>query len=202
MGNYYFNITKQERQNILDKHKTVYDGFVTEYGQSINNQPLYIQDFANDKNGITVSNTGVVKNYTNININESNIPIDNIESKPKIRLDYKRMGKEDDTDWVNQLMSSDSELDEGFDDFDIKFDRGDIDFSEKEFPKKNKYPKGLAKVNMDYYDNIDSTLDGFNGDDNFEDFEFYDEVDEEEQEPLKDNIQESLKMFKRFKKYN
>ena len=108
MGNYFLNINKQEKQNILDKHKTVQDGFVTEYGQSINNQPLYVQDFANDKNGITVSNKGVVKPYTNVNINEINMPIDNVGLKRNIGLDFNNNKDEyeDDTDWVNQLMSS------------------------------------------------------------------------------------------------
>lgn len=94
MANYFFNnISKEERQNILDKHKTVYDGFVTEYGQSINNQPLYVQDFANDKGGITVSNKGVVKNYTNMNINE------NYESFSDVREE-----DEDSDNWVKELM--------------------------------------------------------------------------------------------------
>ena len=151
MGNYYFNISKQEKQNILDKHKTVYDGFVTKYGQSINNQPLYVQDFANDKNGITVSNKGVVKPYTNVNINEINMPIDNVGLKRNIGLDFNNHKDEyeDDTDWVNQLMSSGDELGEETNEFDL-----------------------------------------------------YTEIDEDEQEPLKDNVYESLNMFKRFKKYN
>jgi hypothetical protein len=151
MGNYYFNISKQEKQNILDKHKTVYDGFVTKYGQSINNQPLYVQDFANDKNGITVSNKGVVKPYTNVNINETNVPIDNVGLKRNIGLDFNNHKDEyeDDTDWVNQLMSSGDELGEETNEFDL-----------------------------------------------------YTEIDEDEQEPLKDNVYESLNMFKRFKKYN
>ena len=151
MGNYFLNINKQEKQNILDKHKTVYDGFVTKYGQSINNQPLYVQDFANDKNGITVSNKGVVKNYTNVNINETNIPIDNVGLKRNIGLDFNNNKDEyeDDTAWVNQLMSSGDELGEETNEFDL-----------------------------------------------------YTEIDEDEQEPLKDNVYESLNMFKRFKKYN
>jgi len=33
-------------------------------------------------------------------------------------------------------------------------------------------------------------------------FDLYTEIDEDEQEPLKDNVHESLNMFKRFKKYN
>ena len=151
MGNYFLNINKQEKQNILDKHKTVYDGFVTKYGQSINNQPLYVQDFANDKNGITVSNKGVVKPYTNVNINEINMPIDNVGLKRNIGLDFNNNKDEyeDDTDWVNQLMSSGDELGEETNEFDL-----------------------------------------------------YTEIDEDEREPLKDNVYESLNMFKRFKKYN
>jgi hypothetical protein len=48
----------------------VYNGFVTNFGQQINQQPLYTQDFANDKDGITVNNKGEVKTYTNMRINE------------------------------------------------------------------------------------------------------------------------------------
>lgn len=78
MNAYFFKVTPEEKENILDKHKTVYDGYVTEYGQGSNQQPLYVQDFANDKEGVTVSNKGVVKPYTNMNINESHLPIDYI----------------------------------------------------------------------------------------------------------------------------
>jgi hypothetical protein len=35
-----------------------------------NTQPLNVQDYANDKNGITVNNKGEVKYYTNVGINE------------------------------------------------------------------------------------------------------------------------------------
>jgi hypothetical protein len=63
-------MNQAEKNDILDQHKKVYDGFVTTYGQQINQQPLYVQDFANDKEGVTVSNKGVVKPYTNMRINE------------------------------------------------------------------------------------------------------------------------------------
>ena len=36
-----------------------------------NEQPLYTQDFANDKEGLVVNNKGEVKAYTNMGINES-----------------------------------------------------------------------------------------------------------------------------------
>jgi hypothetical protein len=63
-------MNKVERNDILDQHRQVYDGFVTTYGQQINQQPLYVQDYANDKGGITVNNKGEVKSYTNMRINE------------------------------------------------------------------------------------------------------------------------------------
>jgi hypothetical protein len=62
-------MTQAEKSNILDQHKSVYDGFATQYAQP-SEQPLYVQDFANDKNGITVNNKGNIKTYTNMNINE------------------------------------------------------------------------------------------------------------------------------------
>ena len=71
MAQYFFKMTNEERTNILDQHKTIYDGYVTEYAQGENKQPLYVQDYANDKGGITVNNKGEVKPYTNVGINES-----------------------------------------------------------------------------------------------------------------------------------
>jgi hypothetical protein len=149
MANYFLNITKQDKENILNKHRTVYDGFVTQYGQSINNQPLYVQDFANDKNGITVSNKGVVKNYTNVNINESMIPIDNINSSNKITLDIKPEKKIERGDWVDELMSNQEEVDEIYNEQ-----------------------------------------------------EFFEGMDQDDVLNLENKLQESLDMFKRFKKYN
>jgi len=70
MNAYFFKMTNEERDNILDQHKTIYDGYVTSYAQQPKEQPLYTQDFANDKQGLTVSNKGVVTGYKNMNINE------------------------------------------------------------------------------------------------------------------------------------
>ena len=70
MNAYFFKMTNEERTNILDQHKEIYDGYVTQYANT-NEQPLYVQDLANDKNGITVNNRGEVKSYTNVGINES-----------------------------------------------------------------------------------------------------------------------------------
>ena len=72
MNAYFFGISEQERQNILDKHKEVYNGYQTLNPSPVsNNQPLYTQDFANDKGGLTVNNKGEVTQYKNMGINES-----------------------------------------------------------------------------------------------------------------------------------
>lgn len=70
MNAYFFKITEEERQNILDKHKTLYDGYVVRQQNPSGEQPLYVQDYANDKGGVVVNNKGEVKNYTNVGINE------------------------------------------------------------------------------------------------------------------------------------
>jgi len=64
-------MTPEERESILDKHKHVYNGYQTLQANIPNPQPLYVQDYANDKEGITVSNKGKVMSYRNQNINES-----------------------------------------------------------------------------------------------------------------------------------
>lgn len=64
MRPYFLNVNKSERENILDLHKTPYDGYVTRQNTS-NTQPLMVQDFANDKNGITVNSNGEVSEYNN-----------------------------------------------------------------------------------------------------------------------------------------
>lgn len=63
-------ISAEEKSNILEKHRTLYDGYRTIQPNVSNTQSLYTMDFAGDKNGITVSNKGDVKKYTNVGINE------------------------------------------------------------------------------------------------------------------------------------
>jgi len=63
-------LSPSEKSDILDQHKQVYNGYKTMLPQVSNTQPLYVQDYANDKNGITMNNKGEVKHYTNFGINE------------------------------------------------------------------------------------------------------------------------------------
>ena len=72
MNSYFFPISNEERENILNKHKHVYNGYRTLNPNPVENeQPLYVQDFANDKEGLVVNNKGEVKAYTNMGINEA-----------------------------------------------------------------------------------------------------------------------------------
>jgi ferredoxin len=64
MNGLFLNITKEEKENILDKHKTLYDGYAVN-SQPSNMTPLYTQDFANDKGGVTVNSKGEVSQYNN-----------------------------------------------------------------------------------------------------------------------------------------
>ena len=71
--NAYFsasNLSNHEKEDILKQHRTLYDGYRTLQPHVNNQQPLYVQDFAKDKDGIVVNNKGVVKPYTNFGINE------------------------------------------------------------------------------------------------------------------------------------
>ena len=63
-------LSATEKQDILDQHKSLYNGYQTMQPQVSNTQPLYVYDFAGDKDGIVVNNKGEVKKYTNMGINE------------------------------------------------------------------------------------------------------------------------------------
>ncbi len=63
------NITKEEKESIQDKHRSQYDGYVTRGNNVPNETPLNVEDLNRDKKGITVSNMGEVKEYTNKEVN-------------------------------------------------------------------------------------------------------------------------------------
>ena len=69
----YFGIgqlSASEKQDILNQHKSLYNGYQTMQPQVSNTQPLYVFDAAGDKDGMVVNNKGEVKKYTNMGINE------------------------------------------------------------------------------------------------------------------------------------
>jgi hypothetical protein len=66
---FFLNITEEEKQSIQDRHRSQYDGYVTRGNNVPNETPLNIEDLNRDKKGITVSNMGEVKEYTNTEVN-------------------------------------------------------------------------------------------------------------------------------------
>ena len=63
-------LSATEKSDILDQHKSLYNGYQTMQPQVSNTQPLYVFDSAGDKDGLVVNNKGEVKKYTNMGINE------------------------------------------------------------------------------------------------------------------------------------
>jgi|LakMenE01Jun11ns_1017448.scaffolds.fasta_scaffold9757088_3 hypothetical protein len=66
---FFLNITKEEKESIQSKHRSQYDGYVTRGNNVPNETPLNVEDLNRDKKGITVSNMGEVKEYTNTEVN-------------------------------------------------------------------------------------------------------------------------------------
>jgi hypothetical protein len=176
-------MTNEEKTNILDQHKEVYDGYVTQYAQS-NEQPLYTQDFANDKQGLTVNNKGVVTAYKNMNINE-------------MKHDGKSTGlfSDEEEEYNEGYISAGTEYapEESFEEVEEQLDMiGDGEYD---------LPNGTVDVDDelemceedDFELNLDDLMDL--GDEE-------NEIEEEEQEEIINKINESLDMFKRLKNYN
>lgn len=58
-------LSNTEKSEILSKHSSIYNGYKTMQPKVSNEQPIYVQDFANDKHGVTVDNQGNVSSYNN-----------------------------------------------------------------------------------------------------------------------------------------
>jgi len=174
MNQYFFKMNPEERANILDQHKHLYDGYVTKYNQESNMTPLWVQDLANDKNGITINNKGVVSHYKNVGINES--ALDMIGDGPTdlengtVDLDG------DDSQYIS--LGKDMELNN--DEFEYDIDELE-DYSSEEVDESEE-----VDMDSDWSDDTDIT----------------DQVDEELLPDFMEKLNESLNMFERFKKYN
>ena len=178
MNQYFFKVTNEERENILDKHKTIYDGYVTEYGQG-NTYPITVQDLANDKQGITVNSRGEVSGYKNFGINES---------INEMRHDGKSTGlfQEEEDNYMSvgapldMIADRQDDVKHGTVDFedDIEFfDLGDIiPFEDDEETDEDE--DEIVMLNL--------------GDD----------FDEDMIEPLQEQLDKTREMFLRFNKYN
>lgn len=199
MNQYFFKMKKEEKENILDQHKSIYDGYVTQYGQNVNNQPLYVQDFANDKNGITVSNKGNVTNYKNVGINEA--MLDQIGDGPfdlkNGTVDFDYISDDDEVNFLHDILPSPNEDEEeiivslGNDESDENYP-SEILGKFKEVPVEDKYTtqdNNSEEIEILSFDELPYN-------------EFFSDQNIEDIESLENSINESLDMFKRFKKYN
>jgi hypothetical protein len=195
-------MTNEEKTNILDQHKTIYDGYVTEYAQGENKQPLYVQDFANDKGGITVNNKGEVKPYGNVGINESidgrlDMIGDGDDDLRNGTVDFSSIDNDNDDSYISLgSMSDDFELEDVYSDWEDENEESGLD--EKHFDiELDEVDDTILDLKPEWSDDSEEeeiVNDIYN--DNF------DEVDEEDKDEFLGKLNESLDMFRRFKKYN
>ena len=204
MAQYFFKMTNEERTNILDQHKTIYDGYVTEYAQGENKQPLYVQDFANDKGGITVNNKGEVKPYTNMGINESidgrlDMIGDGDDDLRNGTVDFSSIDNDEDGSYISLGITDDEDEDDHRDlsmynpyDGDKNFDFDDEESFDIELDEVD---DTILDLKPEWSDDEEGIVNDIYNDN-------FDEVDEEEKDSFLNKLNESLDMFRRFKKYN
>jgi hypothetical protein len=190
MSSYFFKMNQAERNDILDQHKKIYDGYATQYGQS-NTQPLYVQDFANDKGGITVSNKGDVTEYKNMNINED--VMSGAKFEPEVSFDeYVSMGEQ-----LDMIGDGPDDMEHGTFDNDSELDCthcggiGRDEFNDEECEWCG--GTGFEDKSSHHFD-----LEPEFGD--IDDLDI-DEIDIDIMEPLQEQVNKTLDMFRRFKNY-
>jgi len=161
-------LSAAEKSDILDQHKSLYNGYQTMQPQVSNTQPLYTYDFAGDKDGMVVNNKGEVKKYTNMGINEQ------VEGKEMCEQCGGRM-----TEGICEQCGS-GDMEEGVGKLDDIYDEEDLNpsagFDYIEGPSNDvdtfeKMHKNLYKE--EEYEDPD------NEDDGFEDLQAGEEMDED-----------------------
>jgi len=185
MNSYFFKMTKEEKENILDKHKSVYDGYVTQYVKP-NQEPLMVQDFANDKNGITVNNKGNVTGYKNVAINE-------IDSKFAPEPTF-----EEEVDETFMMSSGHSPLDM-IGDGENDLAHGTTDEICPKCGGEDPNCEFCGEQEFEYdYDDDETSLPA-----DFESIDLdFSDLEDEENKMVSESVNKSLNMFKRLQKYN
>ena len=119
-------LSAAEKSDILDQHKSLYNGYQTMQPQVSNTQPLYVYDPAGDKEGLVVNNKGEVKKYTNMGINEQ------VESKSMCEQCGGQM-----TEGICEQCGPNEEIEEGtgklddiYNEKDLNISHGDFDYVE------------------------------------------------------------------------
>jgi hypothetical protein len=201
MNAYFFTVSEEERSNILDKHKTLYDGYSVR-NEVPNEQPLYVQDFANDKVGVTVKSNGEVTGYDNkIYIKESKSVCSECGLYEEVcECGSSYMGENDNVeleDFSEGDAFSDEETNEGIYDLGDLDDNDKFDYTEEEcYECMSEDVNDLAMAEED--PNLALAMANMEEELDF-DSEYLD--DEEIDVDTHQKLKESLDMFKRFQKY-
>ncbi len=180
MNAYFFNISNEERESIKNLHKETYDGYVTQ--SKGNMYPLTVEDMAKDKAGVTVNNKGEVSEYKNFAINEMRFDGKSTGLFQNEEDNYLEVGAP-----LDMIADRQDDVKHGTVDFDDEienFDLGYITPFDDELHDDVCPECGMVDCQCDHDD------------------EFHHDLEDIEDDELIIKLNESLDMFKRFKKYN
>jgi hypothetical protein len=153
-------LSATEKSDILDQHKTVYNGYQTMQPQVSNTQPLTVYDFAGDKEGLVVNNKGEVKKYTNMGINEQ------VESKNMCEQCGSKMNE-----GICEQCGPNEEIDEKFNK--EKFKKGLKDFG------RSAKSIGSSIIGIPTYDHTDDETGEWKKDKSGKDYDMYSYLDKQ-----------------------
>jgi hypothetical protein len=115
-------LSASEKSDILDQHRSLYNGYQTMQPQVSNTQPLYVYDVAGDKEGLVVNNKGEVKKYTNMGINEQ------VDSKSMCEQCGGQM-----TEGICEQCGTNEEIEENVGKLDDIYNQKDLNLSNGDF---------------------------------------------------------------------
>jgi len=177
-------LSAEEKSDILDKHRHVYNGYRTMQPEVSNQQPLYVHDFAGDKEGMVVNNKGEVKKYTNMGINEQ------VKSKDMCEQCGGQMDE-----GICEQCGTDGEMKEGVGKLDDIYDEEDLNpmdgFDYIEGPSNDIDTFERSHKNLYKEQDVE---DPDNEDDGYEDMNASEVTDEIEEEDSDDKPYEKGKM--------
>lgn len=172
----FSTVSDEERKQIKQQHSKLYDGYAVG-NVPTNMTPLTVYDAAQDKVGITVTNQGEVRQYTNHNVNEiaaKNLHYDEIDPA----YDFDSHGPQ-------QSMTKPNPGTKPY-----EFDsRGPVD----------SYLGGFYDTTTSNYE---PSLDDIHNFEPLLDMEDYLDDDQVEIDGVNESVNKSLDMFKRFQNFN
>ena len=174
----YFGIgqlSATEKTDILDQHRSLYNGYKTMQPQVSNTQPLTVDDFAGDKEGLVVNNRGEVKKYTNMGINEQveevcdecgSMEMSEAECSECGGMMYE--GECSECGWKGEIGEETGHLDDIYNVRDLNLKKGDFDYVEgggNDYGTFEGMHKGLYKEQDEFVNYEDNFEDPDNEDD-------------------------------------